>query len=184
MQSRNPLQRLVTEPRFIGFAGRIGAGKTTAAKYLSVKYGLQYTRYSEVLNTWFSRDDSDKVQLQKLGWEVMGGGMQRELNDHLIGGLDRTRGAAIDGLRHPIDFESLFAALKPSFQLIFLEASPETRYERLNSRYATWEAFQMADTQPVETYIDGLRAQSSLTVSNNDSRERLFANLDAWMAAS
>src|SRR6266852_6152329 len=98
--------RLRTERLFVGFAGRMGAGKTSAARYLESKYGFQYTRYSQVLQEWLGDAVSDQNHLQKLGWDVMAGGQQRELNSRLIAGLDRSRSAAIDGLRHRIDFDS------------------------------------------------------------------------------
>jgi cell division FtsZ-interacting protein ZapD len=128
------------------------------------------------------QDATDRGKLQEVGWEIMGRGLQLELNSRLIGGLDRTRGAAIDGLRHPIDFESLFAALHPFFHLIFLEAPLTKRFDRLRSKFATVEAFEEADAQPVEGYIDSLKSLSSVRIVNDESLESLFAQLDAWMA--
>jgi dephospho-CoA kinase len=160
----------------------MGAGKTSAAKHISSKFRLQYTRYSRVLEDWMAQDGTDRGKLQEIGWKVMDRGLQVELNSRLIGGLDLTRGAAIDGLRHPIDFDSLFAALHPSFKLIFLEAPPQKRFERLRSKFATFEAFEEADAQPVEGYIDFLKSLSSVTLVNDESLESLFAQLDAWMA--
>jgi dephospho-CoA kinase len=119
------------EPIFVGFAGRMGAGKTSAARYLGSKYGFRYTRYSQILHEWLGEGVSDQNQLQKLGWDVMAGGRQRELNSRLIAGLDRSRNAAIDGLRHRIDFESLSSTFQASFTMIFLEARAAVRFERL-----------------------------------------------------
>jgi len=174
----------VTEPQFIGFAGRMGAGKTSAAKYLSIKYGLQYARYSEVLQEWLACDESDKDQLQRVGWNVMGGGMQRELNVRLIARLNRTQGAAIDGLRHPIDFESLSSRLGESFHLIFLETAPEWRFERLRQRFSTYKAFQLAELQPVEAFIEDLKPWSSTVILNEGPLEHLYSALEAWMTAA
>src|ERR1041385_3256966 len=94
------------EPVFVGFAGRIGSGKTAAATHLSYKYGFQYSRYSQVLQQWQTDTNDARTRLQQLGWDVMARGSQFELNARLISGLDRSRNAAVDGLRHPIDFES------------------------------------------------------------------------------
>ena len=126
------LPRSPSELIVVGFAGRIGAGKTAAAKYLASAYGFQYARYSQILQEWRGTPP-ERAQLQKVGWETMEGGLQAELNDRLIGKIERGRSAAIDGLRHPVDFEKLFSAFGTSFRLIFLEAPLEDRYSRARS---------------------------------------------------
>src|SRR5579864_860777 len=88
----------------VGVTGRIGAGKTSAAKYLSTAYGFAYVRYSQVLSEWLARDPESKEHLQTVGWEVMGGGMQAELNARVIAAIPPNSNCAVDGLRHPIDF--------------------------------------------------------------------------------
>ena len=91
----------------------MGSGKTSAAKYLSSRYGFQYARYSQVLQDWLSAGNADRDRLQILGWDVMAGGRQAELNARLIAGIDRSRSAAIDGVRHRLDFDSLSSRLGP-----------------------------------------------------------------------
>jgi len=68
----------------IGVTGRIGAGKTSVATYLSEAHGFFYIRYSQVLSEWKAHNADSKKLLQRVGWEVMGGGMQRELNERLF----------------------------------------------------------------------------------------------------
>src|SRR5258708_35277632 len=106
----------------IGIAGRIGAGKTSAAKHLSTKHGFQYLRYSQVLAEWMAANPESKAQLQSVGWEVMAGGMQTELNRRLIAQVLPGSDAAIDGLRHTVDQESLSHAFSPSFRLLYIES--------------------------------------------------------------
>jgi len=183
MLSQRPSRRSRTEPFFVGFAGRIGAGKTSAAKHLSSKYGFQYTRYSQVLEEWLSPSKRDRDRLQELGWDIMAGGRQVELNSRLIAGLDRSRNTAIDGLRHPSDFDSLSSAFGVSFDMIFLEARAECRFERMRARFPTRAAFEAAESQPVEAYIDSLKPLASVTISNDDSLVRLYQRLDEWIAA-
>src|SRR5258708_40200555 len=84
----------------IGIAGRIGAGKTSAARYLNTKHGFQYLRYSQVLAEWMAANPESKAQLQSVGWEVMAGGMQAELNRRLLAQIAPGRDAAVDGPRH------------------------------------------------------------------------------------
>jgi dephospho-CoA kinase len=173
-----------TEPLFVGLAGRIGAGKTSAAEYLSSKYRFQYARYSLVLQEWLSPDTSDRDRLQKLGWDIMSGGLQVELNSRLIAALDHSRSAVIDGLRHPIDFDSLASTFGSSFRIIFLEAPPHARFERLRSRFSTFDEFYAADVQPVEQNIDILRPLADVTIPNEGSIESLYQHLDTCMTES
>jgi dephospho-CoA kinase len=183
VSNQNPSRPSRIERAFVGITGRIGSGKTSAAKYLSSHYGFQYTRYSQVLKDWVSSGEGDRDQLRKVGWDVMAGGLQTELNLRLIAGLDHSRSAAIDGLRHPIDFESLSSAFDPSFRMIFLEARPQYRYERLRSRFPDLAAFQEADAHPVESYIDNLKSRASMMISNEHSLESLYRRLDAWISS-
>lgn len=173
-----------TEPLFVGFAGRIGAGKTAAAEYLSSRHGFQYTRYSQVLRDWRASDATTLHGLREIGWEVMSGSHQAELNARLIAGLDRSRSAAIDGLRHPVDFRSLADAFGPAFHLIYLEAGAEPRFRRHGSKYPTREAFVAADSHRVEAKIDSLRPFATATIQNEGSLEALQGALDDWLTAT
>lgn len=184
MPSQPPSPRSRTEPLFVGFAGRRGAGKTSAARYLGSKYGFQYVRYSQVLQGWLSADGCDRDRLQKLGWDVMAGGRQGELNRRLIAGIDSSRSAAIDGLRHPIDFESLSSAFGASFRLVFLEAPLERRFKRLQPHATTFAEFQAVDSHPVEAHIDALKPLASLTIATDDSPDTIYEQLDTWIAAN
>jgi len=179
MPSQDPSRRAQTEQVFIGFAGRIGAGKTSAAQYLSTRYGFQYARYSQVLEDWLALD-SPARGLQQFGWEVMSGGRQVELNARLIAGLDRSRSAAIDGLRHLVDFHSLSYAFGASFRLLFLDAVEETRFKR-KPRFSNYDAFLAADSQPVEAHIDSLKPLAAATIPNEESLASLYGRLDGLL---
>jgi dephospho-CoA kinase len=181
MSSPRPSHHLLVEPIFIGFAGRIGSGKTSAAQYVSSKYGFQYIRYSAVLQNWQATGGYDKGRLQKLGCDIMAGGQQVELNSRLLSGLDRSRSAVIDGLRHRIDFDSLSSPFGMSFRLVFLQARQETRFDRLRARFSDYAAFRKADSHPVEAHIDSLQPLASMMISNDESLEGLYQRLDAFI---
>src|SRR5258708_27342566 len=93
-------QRPRGERLIVGITGRIGSGKTTVGKYLESRYGFQYLRYSEVLAEWRAKDPESKAHLQEVGWEVMAGGMQAELNRRLIAPVTPEHNPAGDRLRH------------------------------------------------------------------------------------
>jgi hypothetical protein len=180
MLSQDSSRRSQTDAILVGFAGRIGAGKTAAAQYLTTKHGFQYTRYSQVLENWLASELPARERLQQFGWDVMSGGHQTELNARLITGLDRSRNAAIDGLRHPTDFQSLSHAFGVSFRLIFLEAAAEARFER-KPGFSTYDVFLAADSQPVEAHIDSLKVLATTTIPNEGSLAGLHRRLDSLL---
>jgi len=162
----------------IGVTGRIGAGKTSVATYLSEAHGFFYIRYSQVLSEWKAHNADSKKLLQRVGWEVMGGGMQRELNERLIAQIPPESNCAVDGLRHPIDFDSLTKLFSPYFFLVYVDCAQETRWQRVRARYPRLEDFQKADFHPVEQNIDTLRKNAFAIIDNDGSRGHLHSQVD------
>lgn len=163
----------------VGIAGRIGAGKTSAAQYLSSHHGFQYIRYSQVLSAWLGNSQIN-TSLQSLGWKVMNGGKQSELNRRLMAQMAPNTNVVVDGLRHPIDYESLVKKFESSFHLLYIDAAEETRWLRLKgrARYQSVEQFEAADSHPVEQHIEKIKAKAEIVLSNEDSIEKLYASLD------
>jgi dephospho-CoA kinase len=158
----------------------MGSGKTTVAEYLSSRYGFQYLRYSQVLSEWFVNDPESKAHLQEVGWKVMAGGMQIELNRRLSAQILPGRDVAIDGLRHPIDYEVHRRSFPSSFHLLYIDSPVQQRWLRLNGRgrYASREAFEAADSHAVEQQIDLLRGSADLVIENRGSLQELYAAVD------
>lgn len=173
-------ERSGNERLVIGIAGRIGAGKTSAGEYLGSRHGFQYLRYSQVLSEWLAKDPGRKADLQEIGWEVMAGGMQGELNRRLIAQIAPDADCAVDGLRHPLDYESLKNSFPSSFDLLYIYSPSRQRWERkkMQSRYASYDDFEAADLHPVEQQIESLRANASLVLSNESSLQNLYVALD------
>lgn len=163
----------------IGITGHIGAGKTSVGKYLSSVHGFHYTRYSQVLSDWLAKDRESKAHLQAVGWEVMAGGMQAELNARLISQLAAHANCAIDGLRHPLDYDSLNSAFSPRFYLAYVSSPLELCWHRLQSRYPDLDDFRRADTHPVEQQIDFLRDKAFAVLDNDSSLQTLYYKVDA-----
>ncbi len=107
-----------------------------------------------------------------------------ELNRRLIAALECSRSASIDGLRHPVDFESLSSAFNRPFHLIFIEARHETRLARLRWRFASTEAFQAAESALVESNIDTLKEFADTILVNEASLEDLYRELDVWLSSA
>ena len=164
----------------IGITGRIGAGKTSAGKYLSSRHGFQYLRYSQVLSEWLAKDAESKAHLQEVGWKVMAGGMQAELNRRLVAQVTPEANVAVDGLRNPIDFESLKDSFASAFYLLYIESPREERWNRLRGqgRYASLDSFEHADSHPVEQQIESLRVDAALVLRNEGQLQDLYVALD------
>jgi dephospho-CoA kinase len=162
----------------IGVAGRIGSGKSEVAQCLRDRLGFQYLRYSLVLAEWYHADPSAKAQLQELGWNVMSGDKQRELNRRLIAQVDPERDCAIDGLRHPIDYESLKDGFPLRFSLIYVDTPAEVRFDRLRGRYTSYQDFLAADSHPVESKIDMLIPLASAVLLGTLPPQQLEAEVE------
>jgi dephospho-CoA kinase len=161
----------------VGVTGRIGAGKTSVAKYLNTAHGFHYVRYSQVLSEWRAKDPDSKQHLQAVGWEVMGGGMQVELNTRLIAKIPAQSDCAVDGLRHPIDFDSLSTGFPSRFRLLFIDSPQEERWRRLRTRYPKLEDFKQADSHPVEQQIESLRSRAFKVLPNDSSLQDLYSRV-------
>jgi len=177
---RPPGERLV-----IGITGRIGSGKTTVGKYLESKFGFQYLRYSEILAEWRAQDPDSKAHLQRVGWEVMAEGMQAELNRRLVARIKPNADAAVDGLRHPLDYQTLSHDFSESFRLLYIDGPPRIRFERLKQKgkYVDLASFAAADAHPVEQYIDSLRANATTTIANEGTLQELYAAVEMAVEA-
>jgi len=163
----------------IGITGRIGAGKTSVGKYLEAQYGFSYIRYSQVLSDWRAKEPENKACLQVVGWEVMAGGMQSELNSRLISAIPAESDCAVDGLRHSLDFESLDSTFTPHFFLVYLDSPAEMRWPRLRHRYPTFDDFRTADSHPVEQQIESLRGLAFAAIDNQSSIKNLYSAVDS-----
>ena len=166
----------------IGVAGRIGSGKSLVAHYLEEHFGFQYLRYSLVLADWFKADPAAKSRLQEVGWDVMASDRQSELNRRLIAGIDRKGDCSVDGLRHPIDYESLKNEFASHFSLIYIDTPREIRFERLRDRYQTHDEFLAADSHPVESNIDALVPLASAVLSGVPPVEKLGVEINDFVA--
>lgn len=161
----------------IGVAGRSGSGKSQVARALEQEFGFQYVRYSLTLAEWQKTNPANKVELQRLGWEVMSGPGQFELNHRLIEAISPERDCAVDGLRHPIDYDCLQKQFLDRFRLVFVDTPNDVRFERLRSRYSTWKEFQDADSHLVESHIPDLMSRAAVILSGTMPREYLVSRL-------
>jgi dephospho-CoA kinase len=105
--------------------------------------------------------------------------MQTELNARLIAQIPPRLDCAVDGLRHPIDHESLMKAFPSQFQLLYIESRQEIRWQRVRKRYAELGRFRHADAHPVEQQIDELRGKAFAVVENDGTLQDLYSKVEA-----
>jgi dephospho-CoA kinase len=110
----------------------------------------------------------------------MAGGKQTELNHRLIAQITPGADVAVDGLRHPVDYESLKNSFLSSFHLLYIDSLAEDRWERLKGRgrYTNLGSFNTADSHPVEQQIDVLRTNAENAIRNEGSLQDLYTTLD------
>ena len=173
-------QRQRDERLVIGIAGRIGAGKTTASKYLARVHGFNYLRYSQVLAEDLDGAES-KEALQQLGWKVMSQGLQKKLNALLIRKIRGRGDYVVDGLRHPIDYRSLQNRFGSRFLLVYILAPSTLRFKRVRRRrhLSSMAAFREVDRHPVERNISLLRPKAYAMIQNKWSLKQLHRHLDS-----
>ena len=175
----NPATRLV-----IGITGRIGSGKTTAADYLA-EHGFGHIRYSHVLADWRNEDPERKTELQAVGWDVMSGGRQGELNQRVISKITPGKDWVVEGLRHPLDYQSLKNAFGSQFHLVYIDTPQEARWNRLHkmARFRNFDEFQAAEKHPVEQKITELKPFAELCIAGGDPLQQLYQPLDSFVAS-
>jgi dephospho-CoA kinase len=110
----------------------------------------------------------------------MAGGLQAELNRRLIAQISPEGNVAVDGLRHPLDYETMRSSYFPSFHLLFIDSPPRLRFDRLNrkGKYVDFASFHTADSHPVEQQIDSLRTKTALVIRNEGSLQELYEAVD------
>jgi dephospho-CoA kinase len=110
----------------------------------------------------------------------MAGGMQAELNRRLISKIVPSADVAVDGLRHPLDYETLNNSFSGSFRLLYIDSPARLRFERLNlkGKYADSASFEAADAHAVEQQIDSLRAKAARVIRNEGSLPDLYVAVD------
>lgn len=161
----------------IGFSGRLGAGKTTAAQHLQ-SLGCTYCRYSEVISRLVQRDKPTyaRADLQIEGERVHRELGQRWLGRELIRPIADQRFIVVDGLRFPSDHAFMTEIFGSQFLHIHVVARKSVRRVRYIKREGT--DFDAADAHAVESETDELELFARDVVENNHSVEDFLAAID------
>lgn len=157
-------------PLVLGISGPIGAGKTTAARFIESD-GFAYSRFSQVIDDEIIKQGliPDRETRQKIGWKINRDKGQRWLCEQVlerVGGADKV---VIDGLRFPEDHAYFFERFSTRFVHLHIRAPEAVRCARLESLGVSKEQFAAAMKQPTESSVDQLAELASAIVENNES---------------
>jgi|Deesub1362B_J571_1020462.scaffolds.fasta_scaffold02176_6 dephospho-CoA kinase len=173
----------------IGIMGKIGSGKSEASRYIAEKYGGRIFRFSDILKDILQRLN---LELKRENFIALGSALRREFGDGVIAwALKRdiltseAQVVIVDGVRYPEEVEMI-----RSFEnsvLIYIDASPEVRYQRAVKRgekgeaTISYEEFLKNDSAETEKRIAELAKLADYHIENNGPLEELYAALDCLL---
>jgi dephospho-CoA kinase len=90
----------------------------------------------------------------------------------------------VEGLRHPLDYQTLKNAFASEFHLIYIDSSREQRWLRLQKRgrFRTFEEFCKADQHPVEQLIPQLKPFAELCITSSEPLQQLYGPLSQFVS--
>ena len=158
----------------IGLTGRNASGKGTVASFL-MKSSFVYHSLSDTLRVELKNKDLEESRenLIKIGNNLREGGGPGILADLMIPNLNSLENHIVDSIRNPIEVNSLRREYpNHKFILIAVDATPETRYERLKQRNrfgdsSSWEQF-LAQEKLEESSTDPNKQQLLSTIKKAD----------------
>ncbi|MBN2459457.1 AAA family ATPase [Candidatus Woesearchaeota archaeon] len=175
----------------IGLTSLNGAGKTTAAEYL-VQKGFIFYSLSDVIreeikgrNLEITRD-----RLRETGNELRAKFGNSVLADRVMEKLEEGKNYVIDSIRHPAEIESL--KKRKDFSMIFIDASIETRFERVIERQRESDPMTLKDFKKEEELElkgkDSANQQlleckelADFVIENETSIDELYRKIDSLL---
>lgn len=172
----------------LGVTGEMGCGKGTIAQHVTEKYQGNAHRFSTILRDMLDRIHVDqsreniatlsKILRESFGEDVFAKSMHHDVEE------DTHEIVVVDGIRRLEDIKHLRQV--PHFKLVYVEASIETRYQRILQRgenvgetQKTFEDFQKDHEANSELQIRGLKEYADYVVNNDGSVEELFGQIDS-----
>ena len=171
----------------IGLAGKMASGKEAVSQYAIEKYNAKKIRFSDPLRQILDILDlpDSRKNLQTLSTTIRQNFSEDILSDAVMKLISRMKDNVIiiDGVRREADIKN-FRELK-NFFLIYVDASPEKRYERSvarnenpNDREMTREDFDKKDEAEPEIQIESLKGESNFLIDNNGTLEETYIQIE------
>ncbi|MFA6105705.1 MAG: AAA family ATPase [Patescibacteria group bacterium] len=171
----------------LGFVGDLASGKGTICKYLLEKYGTNSYRFSTMLRDVLKRlyVENSRENLQNLS-TVLRTNFGQDLMSRVIAEdvkNDSKEIVAVEGIRRPTDITYL--EKNPGFNLIYITADPQTRWERLVKRNEnpgddkkTFEEFTKDEGAEADRMIKELGKTAKFTITNNGNFEEFYNQME------
>jgi transcriptional regulator with XRE-family HTH domain/dephospho-CoA kinase len=187
----NPIDRdlllRALEPLVIGFAGRIGSGKSTLSSEVAKRLGWRRASFGDYLRTVAKSSglDESREVLQQLGASLIEKGVDdfcRAVLTHY--GWSAGEPLVIDGIRHAEVVESLRKLVAPlDLRVVFLDVGDEQRLKRLNAQdERTAENLGLVEGHATEQQVKGLLPDlADLRLSSDRPVPELVATLVNWI---
>lgn len=173
--------------QIIGLVGKISSGKGAASLYLKENYNAEIIKFSDflrdILNTLYLEVNRKNLVLissalrSYFGEDIIAKAVARKilnLNCDLL---------VVDGIRRVDDIKYLKNI--PEFKLVYIEADPKVRHARLiernqntDDKNKTFSEFLKDEELETEKTIDEVAKQSSIIISNNNSLDNLYLQIN------
>lgn len=167
----------------IVFSGSIGAGKTTASKYLIGKYNYIHLSYVDLI--WkpilVARNiPMTRESLQDLGDELREKYGIRELAKKIIPFIPENASVVIDDVRHPDAFRALKESLEQKVFLVYIKSNANIRVPRLKIRdnLQSYEELVQIEKRKTEITINELEDIADFVIDNEDDLDAFYEKID------
>ena len=170
----------------VAIAGKTGAGKSTAALFLSLRYGFKYFRYSHIIAALANQTGTyDKKALQEAGLRLHNELGQREITRRLIDSMPANAPVVIDGVRWMDDLNALREHFGDRLHPLMVECSDDTIVKRLlKSPFfmtQTKAGIENILTHGVESEVVTLGFRMPTRIENSRNFKAYYEKLDAFV---
>lgn len=163
-------------------SGSLGAGKTTAAAYISKKYGYQHLSFVEEIWKPILRErrlEINRSNLQQLGIELMNTKGPMKIVETLLDKAIPNNWILIDDVRRK-DVVEIIKSLSLSVFLVYIDVDFNIRFPRLVERdnIKSEEEQLKAETVETETTIPELKQIANHIIINSGDLNTFYNSLD------
>ncbi|PKM87488.1 hypothetical protein CVU83_02955 [Candidatus Falkowbacteria bacterium HGW-Falkowbacteria-2] len=175
----------------LGFVGKLASGKAVCQRYITEKYKADNTKFStslrDVLNRLYLPVSRENMQNLSLDLRTrFGGDILAKVIAEDVKNSDKDI-VVVDGVRRLDDIVCLKDL--PGFHLISIDASAETRYERMKLRNEnagdaekTFEQFIEDSQRESEQQIPETMAAATFHLNNDGTQQDLYDQIDKIIA--
>lgn len=174
----------------LGISGEIASGKDTVGKYMADTYGALSLRFSQPLRDMLDRLhlEQNREHMATLSLHLRKAFGEDVLSKVMLADAEKNPEdiVVVDGVRRLPDI--IHMETDEHFYFVFVETSPEKRYERLirrrqNADDATKTLAQFEKDAKLETelQIRDLKDRADFVISNDGTLEELQSQVDSMV---